>query len=394
MSLSERTLTAAQASGIDALRTVHNSVYSPRAFELERERIFRRLWCFVCHESELPGPGHFLTTELAGDPVVLTRRLSGELAAYHNVCRHRGCLVVEAAHGVAGRFQCPYHHWTYSLDGALVSVPGEAAYEGSGFAREHFGLVPVRVENVCGLVFACLDPDAPTLAEFLGPQILTVLERPLGRARYEVFRQDAWLLQANWKMFAENGRDGYHVPFVHTTFLGRGSPPQPYTLFERTGHALQQIAWARDAVDDATWADTARFELPGFAPGEGWLINVFPDLVVTARSNVAEILSQVPLAADQTRYEVRVLGLADDTPEQRAVRQRSFEVWLATQQPEDQRIMELQQRGLRSQSVRTSIIARGADALEGIRGDDNRLRQFWTTWRALLGLPANAVPDA
>lgn len=381
---------AAQAPGIDPLRTVHNSVYSPRAFELERERIWARVWAFVCHESELAEPGSFLTTEVAGDPIVVVRQVAGGLAGYHNVCRHRGSIVVPEARGQCGRFQCPYHHWLYGLDGALVSVPGEAAYEGTGFTRERFGLVPVRVESAHGLVFACLDADAPSLSEFLGPAVLDVLATPFGCGRLAVFKNDQWLLQANWKMFAENGRDGYHVPYVHESFLARGSPPLPYELLPN-GHALQRLRLGREAVDADLWERTLRFPLPGMEAGEGWLLNVLPDIVIMVRSNVAEVLSQVPLTHDTTRYEVRVLGLADDDVEQRAVRQLSYETWLATQQPEDQAIMELQQRGLRSRSVRTSVIARGADALSGVRGDDNRLRQFWDTWREYMGVDANSV---
>jgi hypothetical protein len=89
-----------------------------------------------------------------------------------------------------------------------------------------------------------------------------------------------------------------------------------------------------------------------------------------------------------------VYGLAGDSDEQRAVRRLSFDVWLASQQPEDRYIMEQQQKGLRSRGVRTSVIARGADAATGVRGDDNRLRQFWQTWRTHMGLDANAVPGA
>ncbi len=381
------------APGIDPLRTVHNSVYSARAFELERERIFRRIWNFVGHASEWPAPGHFLTTEIAGDPVLIVRRLDGALAGYHNVCRHRGCLVVDAPAGVAGRFQCPYHHWTYALDGALISVPQEEAYAGTGFVRERFGLVPVRVEEAYGLVFACLDPAAPPLAEFLGPEVLAVLAPTFGQAPFSVFHRDTWTLHANWKLFAENARDGYHVPYVHQSFLARGSPPRGYSMFP-TGHALQRLALGREAVDAATWEQSTRFTLPGVAPGEGWILNLIPDVVVMVRGNVAELLWQVPLSHEASRYEVRILGLADDGPEARAARELSYRTWLATQQPEDRQVMELQQRGLRSRGVRTSIIARGADAPSGLRGDDNRLRQFWQVWRTLMGLPTNAVPDA
>jgi len=383
--------TTGQPREINPLWTVHNSVYSPTAFEWERERIFRRAWIFVCHVSELPAVGSFVTRQVAGDPIIVVRTSADQIRAFHNVCRHRGSLVVNQSTGTARGFQCPYHHWTYSLEGALLAIPGEDAYEGSGFTREQAGLVPVRLEAAHGLLFACLDPEAPPLEEYLGADLLAVLEAPLGRASFELFQSDFWLLKANWKLFAENGRDGYHVPFVHSTFLGRASPPQPYALFP-TGHAVQHVTWARDAVDEETWCTTTRFPLPGFEPGDGWIVNIFPDLVVMARTSVVEILSQIPLTHDETRYEVRVLGLMGDSEEQRACRRLAFETWLQTQQPEDKEAMENQQRGLVSRSVRTSVIARGAEATTGIRGDDNRLRQFWQVWRGMMGLATNAVP--
>ncbi len=383
---------AAGPGQVNPLWTVHNSVYSSTAFDWERERIFRRAWLFVCHASELPAVGSFVTREVAGDPIVVVRTGADTIRAFHNVCRHRGSLIVNAASGTARGFQCPYHHWMYSLEGALLAIPGEEAYEGSGFTKEQCGLVPLRLEAECGLLFACLDPEAPSLEEYLGPDLLAILEAPLGRASYELFHFDSWLLRANWKLFAENGRDGYHVPFVHSSFLGRASPPQPYALFP-TGHAVQHVTWAREAVDEETWRRTTAFTLPGFEPGDGWIVNIFPDLVVMARTSVVEILSQVPLTYDQTHYEVRVLGLVGDSEEQRAGRRLGFETWLQTQQPEDKAAMENQQLGLVSRSVRTSIIARGADATMGIRGDDNRLRQFWSVWRAMMGLETNVVPE-
>jgi benzoate/toluate 1,2-dioxygenase alpha subunit/p-cumate 2,3-dioxygenase alpha subunit len=345
----------------------------------------------VGHTSELPARGSFITREVAGDPILVVRTGATTVRAFHNVCRHRGSLVVPQPTGASKGFRCPYHHWMYSLDGELIAIPGEDAYQGSGFEKARVGLVPVRVEAAYGLLFACLDPDAPSLADYLGPDLLAVLEAPLGKAAYEVFHFDSWLLRANWKLFAENARDGYHVPFVHHTFLGRASPPQPYRLFP-SGHAVQHVSWAREAVDEETWRKTTQFTLPGFEPGGGWIVNIFPDLIVMARTSVVEILSQTPLTHGETHYEVRALGLVGDSAEQRAGRRLAFETWLQTQQPEDKQAMENQQRGLASRSVRTSLIARGAEATTGMRGDDNRLRQFWQMWRAMMGLDANALP--
>ncbi|MPZ14184.1 MAG: Rieske 2Fe-2S domain-containing protein [Chloroflexi bacterium] len=381
-----------QGDVINPLWTVHNSAYSATAFALERERILRRVWTFVCHSSELPEVGSFLTRQVAGDPIVLVRTGAETIRAFHNVCRHRGSLVVSEPSGTGKGFRCPYHHWAYSMEGELLALPGEDAYAGSGFVKSQTGLVPLRVDLACGLVFVCLDPDAPPLHDYLGSDLLAVLEAPLGEASYEIFHYDSWLLKANWKLFAENGRDGYHVPFVHHTFLGKASPPQPYRLFP-TGHAVQHVTWAHDAVDEETWRQTTRFPLPGFQPGDGWIVNIFPDVVVMARTSVVEILSQVPLTHEETLYEVRVLGLKGDSEEARVCRRLAFQTWLQTQQPEDKQAMENQQWGLVSQSVRTSIIARGVDATTGIRGDDNRLRQFWQVWRSMLGTDRNAVPE-
>lgn len=377
---------------MDPKLTVHNSVYSARSFELEQDLLWRHVWAFVCHSSDLPDVGCYLTRQVAGDPIVVVRSGLSTIRAFHNVCRHRGSLVLPEGGGQAKAFQCCYHHWLYSLEGKLVAVPGEDAYQGTGFSKDDFGLVPVRLESVLGLVFVCLDPDAPPLRDYLGTELLAAMERPLGQAEYEVFYSDSWVLKANWKLFAENGRDGYHVPFVHQSFLGYASPPQPYVLFD-TGHALQQAVWAKGAVDEDTWRKTTQFPLPGLEAGSGWIVNIFPDLVVMARGSVAEILSQLPLTHDETLYEVHALGIVGDSDEARACRRLAFETWLQTQQPEDRAAMENQQRGLRSRSVRTSIIARGPEATTGLRGDDNRLRQFWQVWRRMMEVESNAIHE-
>ncbi|HZP26521.1 MAG TPA: aromatic ring-hydroxylating dioxygenase subunit alpha [Dehalococcoidia bacterium] len=377
-------------SQINPLHTVHNSVYTRAAYELELERIFRRSWIFVCHESEVPEPGSFVTKQVAGDPILIVRDGAGQVQAFNNVCRHRGSLVAPDAAGSCENFTCPYHHWTYSLEGDLIGVPGEEAYSGSGFSKEQLGLVPVRCETVYNLTFVCLSDSAPPLRDFLGEELLSEMERPLGRAEYEQFHYESWTLKANWKVFGENQRDGYHVPFVHQSFLAKGSPAQPYRLFPE-GHAIQRLRQAQEAVDEKTWAETNRDLLPGMEPGEGWVVNIFPDFLIMVRNNVSEILSQVNISHDEVLYEVRLLGLKGDSEEQRANRRRSYEVWLQSQQPEDKAIMEIQQRGLQSRGLRTSLIARGAEATEGVRGDDNRLRQFWQAWRGMMDLPANSL---
>ena len=396
MAVASSSTTTDRLAEIDPLWTVHNSAYTEQAFQMELEGIFRRAWVFFCHESELATAGCFITRDVAGDPILAVRASSGQIRAFHNVCRHRGSMVVNEQAGTCQQFRCPYHHWTYSLDGELTGVPGRAAYDHRGFREQDFGLAPVRCEAVYGLVFVCLDDTAPALGEYLGSELLAVLEQPLGRAQLEVFYAEDWLLEANWKMFAENARDGYHVPFVHhESVLRVGSPVRPYRLFEGAyAPAVQWVDWDPQAIAEADWQETSKFPLPGFQPGEGWVANIFPDFTIMARGNVVEYFVQTPLSHDKTLFGVRVLGVVGDDLEQRASRQRSLDVWLRTQWPEDKAVMQAQQRGLKSKGMRTSLIARGSEAVEGTRGDDNRLRQFWKAWRQQMGVPENRVPGA
>src|SRR5262249_46767700 len=111
---------------------VDNRVYTDReTFDLEREYIFNRVWNFVCHESEIPSAGDYLTVTVAGQPILLCRNKNGELRAFYNTCRHRAAQVVSEKSGNKRNFTCLYHLWVYDLDGKLVSVPEIGAYKTS-----------------------------------------------------------------------------------------------------------------------------------------------------------------------------------------------------------------------------------------------------------------------
>ena len=104
--------------------TVHTRVYTdPAIFALEQERLFGRVWLYLCHESQLPNPGDFVATSLAGTPVIVVRQKEGAIAALINRCSHRGSRVCLSAAGTTQRFRCPYHGWTYGIDGRLMGVP-------------------------------------------------------------------------------------------------------------------------------------------------------------------------------------------------------------------------------------------------------------------------------
>ncbi|MGQ0804383.1 MAG: aromatic ring-hydroxylating oxygenase subunit alpha [Actinomycetota bacterium] len=375
--------------GVD--RIVDNRVYvDDDVFDAEVERIFDRVWLFACHESEVADRGDFVTIDLAGTPVIVTRDSEGGVRAFCNTCRHRGSLIVSEERGHCSTFRCPYHSWVYSLEGELIRIPGEEAYDGTGFHKEDFPLVEIRCDSVFGLVFVSLADDGEPLTSWLGPAIVDVLRKPLAHGEYDVFASHRHELPVNWKVFAENARDGYHVPFLHP-FFRQHSPPRTYHLSDH-GHAVQHLGMDPEGMDPELWDHLRRHPLPGLEVGEGYIVNIFPDIAITVRSNVVSIDFQRFRGPTEITMENRTLGLVGDTEEVRRARAVSQRAWFSDPlEQEDYPIFLIQQRGVGSRKVRSSVIARGADAMTGTRGDDNRLRHFWVEWRRLMGVSGNSL---
>jgi phenylpropionate dioxygenase-like ring-hydroxylating dioxygenase large terminal subunit len=377
---------------IEKLRVVDNRTYvDSRVYDLELERIFDRVWLFVAHESEIASPGDYVTMTVAGNPMLLTRDREGRLRAFHNVCRHRGARVASEASGHCSAFRCPYHFWTYSLEGKLVSIPGEEAYCDTGFEKKDFGLVEAPCASVLGLVFIHMqDRPDQTLEEWLGPEVIATLSKPLANDKLKVFHKSSAQLAINWKVFAENIRDGYHVPFVHP-FFRAASPPGKYHL-HRNSHAVQELGMDFSRIEPDLAEKLQRKPLPGVAVGEGYIVNIWPDVAITLRSSVVSIDYQMLDGPTSVVAENRTLGLASDDGDTLELRRLQQETWFRNPvELEDRPVFFSQQAGVASRKVRYSVIARGKHAMEGTRGDDNRLRHFWVKWRELMGVDENSA---
>jgi phenylpropionate dioxygenase-like ring-hydroxylating dioxygenase large terminal subunit len=379
--------------GLEAVpddRVVDNKVYyDPAVFEVERAKVIERSWMLVAHESEVAETGDFVTANIVGSEILINRDSENVVRGFFNTCRHRGSLVVTEERGHAAFFRCPYHFWCYSLNGDLNSIPGEEAYENSGFEKSKSGLVPVRTEVLFGLIFVNVSGDAPPLREWLGG-VVDILEQPMGKVDLEVFDRIELPTKANWKVFAENARDGYHVPFVHP-FFRKASPPGEYHLHDN-GHAVQQLGVDPKGIEPEVWEQIRKYPLPGVEEGEGYIVNIFPDMAITLRYNMLSLDWQRYDGPDEVTLESRILGMKGDTPEMRQARKASHAAWF--QNPvelEDHPIFEAQQRGVRSRGVRWSVIARGEDKMAGTRGDDNRLRHFWVKWREMMDTSGNSL---
>ncbi len=222
-----------------APRTLPWSWYSdPEVLRREQERIFRKAWQYVGHAGRVVDDGARFAA-WAGDVPVLVVRDGEEIRAFVNVCRHRGSLLADGD-GTGKTIQCPYHAWTYGLDGSLRAAPRSEREE--GFEPEGLSLVPMRLETWGPFLFVNADADAAPLAETLGPVPELV---PVDDLVFHM--RDEYELAANWKIGCENYLECYHCPVAHKGFSAAYDvDPDEYRLEPTGEHVLSQFAHTRE----------------------------------------------------------------------------------------------------------------------------------------------------
>ena len=227
---------------MSAPQTLPWSWYSdPEVLRREQERIFRRSWQYVGHAGRVTDVGDRFAG-WAGDVPILVVRDEEGVRAFLNVCRHRGSLLAESD-GKGKTIQCPYHAWTYDLDGSLRAAPRSEREE--GFEAEGLSLVPMRLETWGPFLFVNPDANATPLAETLGPVPDFVPVDDL------VFHsRDEYELAANWKIGCENYLECYHCPVAHKGFSAAYDvDPDAYRLEPSGEHVLSQFANSRDGEE-------------------------------------------------------------------------------------------------------------------------------------------------
>jgi choline monooxygenase len=187
----------------------------PKFLKVEREQIFHRSWQFLCHEEKLRETGSFATLNIEGQSVVALRNREGELRAFYNVCKHRGHELL-FGEGRTKRITCPYHAWTYDLDGALVNAPRCEHLE--NFDRREICLHPVRIEVFCHLVFVNLDTEAEPLARQSGDLAAEVMQYAPDLGQLTFSTRLTYRIKANWKSVVDNFLECYHCPVAHKGF--------------------------------------------------------------------------------------------------------------------------------------------------------------------------------
>jgi choline monooxygenase len=316
----------------------------PRIAALETRTVFSSNWIAVGRTDQVALPGGYLTAEVAEEPVLVVRGADGTLRGFYNVCRHHAAAVMTETCGVAQQLRCPYHGWTYALDGSLKGTPD---FEGvRDFERSHNGLVPLWADAWENFVFVNLDGQPGSLGDFLGG--LRRVAEPLSLSALRFFERREYTLNCNWKVFVDNYLDGgYHVPYLHKS-LSSVVSYKDYTIRIEDRFCEQSSPLDAAAAADAAVAATRRGSRTYYL----WL---YPNFMLNWYQGVMDTNLVVPLGVDRCRV---VFDFYFSDVEGEAAERNQQSIQLSDRiQDEDVGVCEAVQRGLRSRSYGTGRLS-------------------------------------
>jgi glycine betaine catabolism A len=269
-------------------------------FAREMEGLFRRMWICAGRLEEIERPGQFVLRELAGDSIIVTRTAAGEVRAFHNVCRHRGTrLCTEASGTFAGSIQCPYHAWTYALDGRLIGAPHME--EVPHFRKDDYPLHGVHAEVWDGHVFLNVaDSPAPLRAQLAD---LPDKFQPWRMQDLRLGHRIVYDVRANWKLIVQNYNECLHCPNLHPALnrlshylSGENEPLNPTYMGGRMD--------LRPGVDTLSMDGTCpRERLPGLSPDDRrrvYYYAILPNMLLSLHPDYMMVHTLWPVAPDRT----------------------------------------------------------------------------------------------
>ncbi len=317
----------------------------------EMEHFFDGSWVCVGRSEDLRNAGDRRAVSLGHERALLVRDESGKLRAFYNVCRHRGHELMEVGETASGRFvRCPYHAWAYGLDGSLKGTPGYAGV--ASFDKADYPLVPVRIAEWQGWVFANASGDAVPFEEHVGNLGDMIGNHGSGEL-VTAARQD-YEVEANWKILVENYHECYHCPSIHPE-LCKVSPPKSGEDHESRG------AWVGGSMELEEHADTMSLTGQSFAPrlphlAEGqerevYYYQIFPNLLISPHPDYVLTHRLTPVAPDRTRVECEWLFSREAVESDGFDPSYATEFWHITN-GQDWRACEAVQRGVSSRGYR------------------------------------------
>jgi phenylpropionate dioxygenase-like ring-hydroxylating dioxygenase large terminal subunit len=277
-------------------RAMPKSVYtSPEFAADEQEHIFAKDWLCAGRADSLKAPGDYLTMEISGEPIIVLRDRSGSLRAMSNVCRHRMSILLEGR-GNTRSIICPYHAWTYNLDGSLRGAP--AMMHNEGFCKDKVALPQVRCEEWLGWIMVTLNPEAPSPATQLSGVEKLVGYLDMG-SYVETFREEhRW--NTNWKVLAENFMESYHLPVCHSGTIGGSVDLAQMTC--PPGDAAFNHHWImKNDTVKLSLAHPSNTTLEGDQRRITWLLAIYPALLITLTPGYFWYLCLTPDGPDHVK---------------------------------------------------------------------------------------------
>ncbi|MGE0798856.1 MAG: Rieske 2Fe-2S domain-containing protein [Lautropia sp.] len=392
----------------------------PELFEDEIEKIFHRTWVWVAHESEVVQSGDFKAALVGRYPVLVTRDSNRQLNVLLNRCRHRAASVCEVERGNAKSFVCPYHGWSYSLDGDLRGVPLADGYEGI-LDKRSLPLARLKVATYGGHVFASVNHDVEPLESFLGDARpwIDLFNSTVGAGQpLAVAGQHKLQLKGNWKILLENTTDFYHFPIVHKSFLAAVRNPEavsdmheqlsrPTAFCRALGNGHSVAVHTPDAATKgraiplqyeklkeelaSTCSPERVSRILSALGGAGFNLNLFPNIAMSG-SFFRELR---PIAVDLT--EVRHVALAmDGVPRSvNLLRKRMFEQFQGPAgfgSPDDVEVWGRVQRGAQGSDDVDILLNRGLGREKtdgdghatGQLTDETGMREAYAMWNRMM----------
>ena len=334
-----------------------NAAYDDASyFEFERDQVLAKTWAGLLFASELPHAGYAKPIEFMGLPLLVVRDKQDNIQVFHNVCSHRGMILVDEEKPVGALIRCPYHSWSYELNGNLKSTPhigGINQHSAENFECKGNGLKSVRSALWMGIVFINLSADAMAFDEFIAP-LQTRWESFTGKGGFDQLipaqsgSHAELSIKSNWKLAIENYCEAYHLPWVHPSLNSYSPLDQHYNLYiNEWGSGQGSYSY--------TLADTAGTQLPQFSDWPKEQINhaeyvsLYPNIMLGIQADHAFAIILQPMAHNHTieKLELSYIGetALDDAHE--ANRQAVLDSWIVVFK-EDIFAVEGMQRGRRS----------------------------------------------
>ena len=363
---------------IESAKGLPRAAYaSEEFFELEQERLFPRTWQGVGFDDDVAEPGDAIPITVSGLPLILVRDRKNKVRCFHNVCRHRATIVLQKPEKGLSNLQCPYHAWTWDLEGNLKATPyfdGTPNSENFGVDKKTNGLVPVRCDVWNKIVFVNLEGNAAPLEEYLAPAVNMVEDFDLSDLR--IAHRISWEFDANWKLVNENW-EVYHHVWVHEGIFDKMSEEvdlktgEPFTDMVAEGNVLTLKANDRRPPRSYQGLKLKNPLLPlppksGKNPISGFTNALLPNTTATLGGNQYAPAVYVPLSAGRTRAEMAWYFVGDGATgkKYKEAREKALDNWLGSSREFNQRggirsqdhtCMELQQRARMSPAADISV---------------------------------------